>query len=133
MKWMSLPVVMVACALSLAACGYAGSVSAGQTAVTDLKCAGCHGADFAGSTTPLRNTTAVYPKNLTPDKTTGIGTWTDAQIKAAFITGVDDEGATLCSKMPRFSTVTDTQAADIIAYLRSLPAVSKQIPDTTCP
>jgi hypothetical protein len=48
-------------------------------------------------------------------------------------TGYDDGDEELCPTMPRFSTMTDAEAHAIIAYLRSLPAVSNQVPDSICP
>jgi len=132
MTFRTLPVILASLSLSLVACGGGASVSEGKAAVTERKCTGCHTADLGGSTTPLRDTTATYAANLTPDMTTGIGSWTDAQIKTAIRTGVDDEGKELCSKMPRFSDMSDTEVADIVAYLRSLPPVSREIPESTC-
>jgi hypothetical protein len=35
--------------------------------------------------------------------------------------------------MPRFPTMGDIEARAIVAYLRSLPAVSRVIPDSNCP
>jgi hypothetical protein len=73
-----------------------------------------------------------YPPNLTPDKDTGLGNWTDDQIKAAILDGKDDEGATLCSVMLRYRTLglTDQDAQNITDYLRSLAPVSRDIPET---
>jgi hypothetical protein len=74
----------------------------------------------------------AYGQDITPDKDTGIGDWTDDQLEAAMRKGVDDEGMMLCSIMPRFTDMTDTEAANIIAYLRSLPAVKRTVPDSSC-
>jgi mono/diheme cytochrome c family protein len=106
-------------------------VSLGQQIVTTQDCAGCHGGDFAG-TVGIAEFPTMNAPNITPDKDTGVGDWTDAQLVAAIRTGVDDEGQTLCV-MPVFHTFTDTDVANVIAYLRSLPAVSKDIPDGVCP
>ena len=105
----------------------------GQAVVKAQGCTDCHGTDLSGSANgipkyPTRNT-----PNLTPDKDTGVGGWSDVQLKTAIRTGVDDEGAELCAVMPRFKDLSDSDVDHVIAYLRSLPAVSKEIPDSECP
>jgi mono/diheme cytochrome c family protein len=111
----------------------AGNVTAGLAAVTKYDCKSCHGSDFAGSTKAVPGT-AAYAANLTPDKDTGLGEWDAATIQKAILTGVDDEDSTLCATMPRFTSkgMTAIEATDIAAYLKSLPAVSKDIPEGNC-
>ncbi|HEX2571114.1 MAG TPA: cytochrome c [Polyangia bacterium] len=130
-----------ALSLALGACGgnddTQAAIADGRAIVTANDCAGCHQESgstqvLAGRDTPITGT-QVYPSNLTPDQATGLGSWTDAQIIAAVRTGVDDEGATLCPNMPRFSTLTDTQVNHLVAYLRSIPAVSHTVPESHCP
>jgi mono/diheme cytochrome c family protein len=110
-----------------------GDVTAGKEALTKYACQSCHGPDLSGTTTPFAGT-AAYPANLTPDKDTGLGDWDMATIKTAILTGTDDEGETLCSTMPVFQKVsmTDAEATNIAAYLQSLPAVKKDIPESKC-
>ena len=117
------------------------TVAEGLALVTANHCAGCHqetpadsGVELSGRTTPLGGPGTVYPKNLTPDPTTGIGCWTDEQLKRAILDGIDDEGKPLCV-MPKFSKVglSDENATAIAVFLRSQPAVPKVIPDTVCP
>jgi mono/diheme cytochrome c family protein len=76
----------------------------------------------------------AFPANLTPDKDTGLGDWDAATIKTAILMGKDDEGQQLCSVMPLFNkaNMTDVEATDIVAYLKSLPAVKKVIPESKC-
>jgi mono/diheme cytochrome c family protein len=68
-------------------------------------------------------------ENLTPDKTTGLGSWTDSQIIAAFRTGKTPDGRELSPVMPypAFSHLSDADAQAIAAFLKSLPAVSNQV------
>ena len=68
--------------------------------------------------------------NLTPDKGTGLGNWTDEQIIAAFRTGTRPDGRMLAPIMPwrQFAKLTDVDAKAIVAYLRSLPPVKNQVP-----
>ncbi|MFO0607967.1 MAG: cytochrome c [Polyangiales bacterium] len=117
----------------------AGGVSAarGQSLVASNVCGSCHQSSNAadgilsGQTSP-RPGTMAYGVNLTPDNDTGIGSWTTAQIVTAIRTGVDDEGESLCSTMPRYATMSDDDAASIAAYLKSIPAVHREVPESMC-
>ena len=68
--------------------------------------------------------------NLTPDKATGLGNWTTAQIVNAFTKGQTPQGRTLAPVMPwhAYANLTKSDALAIAAYLKSLPAVSHQVP-----
>ncbi len=116
-------------------------VATGQDLVHSFGCPRCHqstpedaGIVLSGQTTSIVDGGAIYPKNLTPDPATGIGCWTDTQIETAILTGIDDQGQPLCV-MPKFGALgmDSTKAAAIVAFLRSLPAVSHLIPESTCP
>jgi mono/diheme cytochrome c family protein len=67
-------------------------------------------------------------QNLTPDKETGIGSWTSEQIITAIRMGKRPDGGELSGVMPyaAFSHLTDEDAQAIAAFLKSLPAVSKK-------
>jgi hypothetical protein len=80
--------------------------------------------------TPVKG--MAYPPNLTPDPDTGIGGWTDDDIRTAMTTGVDDQGAMLCSVMPRFANLSDEAVTAIIAFLKQLPPVHAEIPASMC-
>ena len=109
-------------------------VAAGKAAVDKYVCKSCHGDNLAGSMTPVAGTMAAYAANLTPDKDTGLGEWDAKTIKTAILTGVDDEGEQLCSTMPVFKDMkmTDAEADSIVAYLKSLPAVMQENPESEC-
>jgi mono/diheme cytochrome c family protein len=68
-------------------------------------------------------------ENLTPDKDTGLGKWTDGQIIAAFRTGQTPDGRQLSPVMPypALSHLSDDDAQAIVAFLKSLPPVSNQV------
>jgi hypothetical protein len=132
--------VRTASILALTACSSgsndgasAGDPAAGKAAGMKYGCPACHSQDLSGTTTPYA-TTMTYPANLTPDKDTGLADWDADTIKTALLTGKDDEGKQLCSVMPVFSkmNMTDTEANDIAAYLKSLPAVKKDVPESAC-
>ena len=68
--------------------------------------------------------------NLTPDPDTGLGKWTEAQIVTALQTGKRPDGRELAPIMPwrSFASLTKSDAHAIVAYLKSLPRVSHQVP-----
>jgi len=68
--------------------------------------------------------------NLTPDRDTGAGRWTDDQFDRAMRRGVAPEGGALHPAMPSdaFRSMTDEDAAAVIAYFRSLRPVRKAHP-----
>jgi mono/diheme cytochrome c family protein len=68
--------------------------------------------------------------NLTPDKETGLGNWTNEQVAAAIRTGKRPDGRMLAPVMPYkdFSGLTKEDALAIVAYLRSLPPISNKVP-----
>ena len=68
--------------------------------------------------------------NLTPDKATGLGNWTPAQIAAALTKGTTPEGRVLAPVMPygNYANMTQSDALAIAAYLKSLPPVVHQVP-----
>jgi len=65
-----------------------------------------------------------YGPNLTPDKETGLGAWTDQQIVAAIRTGKRPDGRTLSGVMPypALSHLTEEDVEGIVAY----PAASRR-------
>jgi hypothetical protein len=72
----------------------------------------------------------IGSRNLTPDMTTGLGAWTDAQIKKAFLDGVDKDGNGLFPIMPYYvlHNMSPADADAIVAYLRTIPAIDSLIP-----
>lgn len=111
-----------------------GSPTRGMTIATTSGCAAvavCHGSDLGGLVTPVPGT-MVYPRNITPDTATGIGSFTDEEIALAVRTGVTRGGRTLCPNMTRFPMMTDQQVADLVAYLHTVPAVSRVVPASRC-
>jgi mono/diheme cytochrome c family protein len=64
-------------------------------------------------------------ENLTPDKETGIGSWTSDEIVTAIRMGKRPDGGDLSPVMPyaAFSHLTDEDSQAIAAFLKSLPAV----------
>jgi len=75
----------------------------------------------------------LLTRNLTPDEETGLGSWTDEQIKLAVKTGVDKEGKVLFPVMPYhvYNGMADADLEAVIAYLRSVDAVKNEVPART--
>jgi len=69
-------------------------------------------------------------RNLTPDKETGLGKWTRAQIITAFTTGKRPDGRMLAPIMPyeAYQHLKHSDAVAIAAYLQSLKPVSHAVP-----
>lgn len=82
---------------------------------------------------PPTMTLTVYAPNLTPDTATGLGSWTPQNIFNALRLGKDKDGNTLCPPMPwpSFRNFTDSDIYSIVAYLRSIKAVTNTVPEAT--
>ncbi len=87
-----------------------------------LGCTACHGADLAGGTPPF------FAPNLTPDKATGIGTWSKEDIVRATREGRRPDKSRMGPVMPwatSYRNLTDDDMYNVIAYLRSVAPVSR--------
>lgn len=75
----------------------------------------------------------VFSANLTSDVETGLGGWTDEQIKVAIRTGQIPSGRVLVPVMPyhTLNTMADTDLDAVVAYLRTIPPVKNKVPDPT--
>jgi mono/diheme cytochrome c family protein len=71
---------------------------------------------------------AIVP-NITPDKETGIGTWTDDQIVNAIRNGKRPDGTTIGPPMPIFfyRGMSDTDVHALVAYLRAVKPVHNKV------
>ena len=68
--------------------------------------------------------------NVTPDRETGIGAWTDAEIARAIREGKSKDGRNLGPPMPfyLYRRLSDNDVAAIVAYLRTLPPIKNAVP-----
>lgn len=111
-----------------------------------MDCGGCHtdGAligtpdpkrQLAGSSIGFRipDLGTFYPPNLTSDRETGLGAWSEAEIVAAVRTGVRPDGRILAPAMPwhAYAALTDADALALARYLKSLPPVRHAVPPPT--
>jgi len=69
----------------------------------------------------------ILTRNLTPDKETGIGNWTEDQFIKAVKYGQREGKPALRRPMVPFTAMTDEEASAIFAYLKTLPAIRHNI------
>src|SRR5262245_4802592 len=73
----------------------------------------------------------VYSTNLTADKETGLGGWTDQQIADAITKGLGRDGVKILPIMPYglYSGMAQDDLKALIAFLRTLKPVRKPTPE----
>ncbi len=73
----------------------------------------------------------VTASNITPDKETGIGNYTDEQLRTVLRKGIKPNGVPVAMVMPSgfYEIMTDRDLDAVIAYLRSLKPISNKVPD----
>ena len=81
-----------------------GQIERGRNLATLADCAACHtsqdgGKPFAGGRRSKRRSATCRP-NITPDRETGIGTWSDDDFDNAVRHGTEEEGSRLYPAMP---------------------------------
>ena len=108
---------------------------------TIMTCANCHspkgppaataGKAYSGGLRFDEPPFDVTASNITPDKETGIGNWTDDQIKTLILTGKNIHGIQAAEIMPTayYPILTPRDLNAIVAYMRSLPPVKNKVPD----
>src|SRR4029078_11032907 len=126
-----------------------GGVAGAQPAVergsylvnTIMTCGNCHspkgppaavaGKDFSGGLSWDEPPFKVTAPNITQDKETGIGAWTDAQIKTMLLTGKNPHGVQEAEVMPTafYPILTSGDLDGIVAYLRTLAPVKNKVAD----
>jgi mono/diheme cytochrome c family protein len=127
--------------------GSAGSLERGRYLVESiLGCGNCHTPKTAtGEPIASRNlsggglTFSVPPfagvaSNITPDRETGIGTWTDDEIKRAIVEGKRPNHGRLANTdlavvmaTPFFKALTPGDLDAVVKYLRSVPAIRNEV------
>jgi mono/diheme cytochrome c family protein len=123
-------------------------IARGEYLVQLSGCAGCHtaldakggmpankfmaGGNHLHFVTQAPDEPALTLPNITQDKATGIGAWSDAQIKDAITAGRRPDGSFLRVEMPwlEFSKLTPEDVAAMVAYVRTVPALSNKVERT---
>ena len=121
-------------------------VQRGKYLVTIMDCAGCHttgaligkpdpakalAGDNIGWLVPGQG--VFYPANLTPDRETGLGKWSTADIVRVLRTGEEPSGRILAKVMPweSYSHLSEADVQAIAAYLKTIPPVSHAVAGPT--
>jgi mono/diheme cytochrome c family protein len=107
---------------------------------TIMTCGNCHtpkgppaavaGKDFSGGLSWDEPPFKVTASNITQDKETGIGGWTDAQIITLLRTGKRPNGVQVAEVMPTafYGIITDGDIKAIVAYLRTIKPITNTVP-----
>jgi mono/diheme cytochrome c family protein len=74
----------------------------------------------------------VVAPNITPDRETGIGSWTDDEIARAIREGVSRDGTALFPMMPyeNYRHMSDEDVASVVVYLRTIAPVRNAVSRT---
>ncbi|MBM4260733.1 MAG: cytochrome C [Deltaproteobacteria bacterium] len=105
---------------------YIFAISGGCACHTEPK--GVHNVGARAFPIPLGT---VYSTNITPDKETGLGDWTDQQFMDAMTKGLRKDGSRLLPVMPYtlYSGMAQEDLRALLSYLRSLKPVRKPTPE----
>src|SRR5229473_614476 len=112
----------------------ADTIARGKALAEAADCASCHTADpskpFAGGKRIDTPFGAIYSPNLTPDRETGIGAWSDGEFHRALRYGVAPDGSRYYPAFPypNFTKLTRDDLLAIRAYLATLPPVRNRPP-----
>ncbi len=76
-----------------------------------------------------------YAANITSDKETGVGEWSDEDLARAIRDGLRPDGTLIGPPMPIefYRHISDDDLAAIIAYLRQVKPVENEVPDSVFP
>jgi len=111
----------------------------GQALTIAGDCMSCHirdgGQPFGGGLGMNTPFGVIFSANITPDRTTGIGGWTNDQFHRAMHDGIGAHGENLYPAFPYpwFSRASRADNDAIFAYLKTIPAVSYVPPANRLP
>ena len=96
---------------------------------------GCQQARCGSCVWAATDTPWLVAPNITPDKETGAGNWSDDTLARAIREGIGHDGRALYPIMPylSFQAMSDEDLAAVIVYIRSLAPVRNQLPATRIP
>ena len=114
-----------------------------------MRCFGCHtdqdwsrpgappvaGKEGSGHIWSDQDMPWLIAPNITPDKETGAGSWSDDTLARAIREGIGHDGRTLFPTMPypHYQQMSDEDLASVIVYLRTVPPVRNPLPTTKIP
>ena len=135
--WPAILVTAILCSASspVAAAEPSAEIIAKGKALTEAgDCGSCHTADpskpFAGGKQIATPFGGIYSANLTPDRNTGIGLWSDEDFRRAMRFGVRPDGANYYPAFPypHFTKLIRDDVSAIRAYLATLTPVENTPP-----
>ncbi len=106
-----------------------------------LTCGNCHspkgpkgdipGKQFSGGLSWDEPPFKVTASNITQDPETGIGKWSDADIKKVLRTGIRPNGTPVAMVMPSsfYQIMSERDLDAVVAYLRTLKPIKNKVPD----
>lgn len=116
-------------------------VARGEYLVKIASCADCHtpmkggqpdkSKAMAGGMHFAMGPTSVVSANITQDRDTGIGNWTDEQIATAITQGVRPDGKGLRPVMPwpAYKGLMPEDVAAMVSYLRTIKPIRNELPN----
>jgi mono/diheme cytochrome c family protein len=117
-----------------------GQVERGRYLTVAADCTACHTEvdspqAFAGGRSIPTPFGSLISPNITPDRETGIGAWTDQQFEAALREGKLPDGRHLYPAMPYvyYTKLSHEDVSAIRAYLNTVPAVRHEVADNDLP
>jgi mono/diheme cytochrome c family protein len=131
---------MASAALAQAIADHPGDVANGERVFNMGGCASCHAAKGAkdaerlkllGGQALVTPFGTFYVPNISPDPTTGIGTWSTADVLNALLRGVSPNGGHYYPAFPydSYTRMTTADAIDLATYLKTLPPIVNRVPD----
>jgi mono/diheme cytochrome c family protein len=89
----------------------------------------------AGWAMPAAELNNISSANITSDRDTGLGAWTDDEIARAIQEGISRDGHALFPLMPYlgFANLDEEDIASIVVYLRTIPPVRNQVAKRNLP
>lgn len=139
--------ILMACIVNIAAAAppAAATLERGRYLMNGVvACANCHmargpggeyltGKGMSGGLPFQEKMFMAYAPNITQDRETGVGKWTDAQLVKAIREGIRPDGSIIGPPMPVefYRHMSDEDVNAIVAVLRTEPAVRNVVPKST--
>jgi mono/diheme cytochrome c family protein len=136
--WLTIPVTISASALP----AYTPDLANGKTTFNAGGCSSCHAVPKQEDRTRLGGGLGLaspfgtfHVPNISPDRATGIGRWTEAEFVTAVNDGVSPAGEQYFPAFPyaAYHKAKLSDVRDLFAYLKTLPPVSGKVRDHDVP
>jgi alcohol dehydrogenase (quinone), cytochrome c subunit len=131
--WIAVGLALLSC-VAAPAQAQQSAVERGRYLADAGNCFSCHtrpgGKPYAGGVPFETPVGTLYSSNITPDRATGIGSWTAEDLRRAMHEGIAADGSRLFPAFPypSYTKVTDADVRDLYAFLRTIPPVNEEPP-----